>query len=109
MVTALVVMLFAALLQAGIVIHTRNVMIDAASAGARYGALADRTPEQGAQRAQEVLDSSLPGSPSVTITAGAVERDGVPLVQVTVSGSLPAAGFLPGPVPLTVSGHAYRQ
>ena len=61
MVMTLVVLLFAALLQAGVVIHTRNVMIDAASAGARYGALADRSPEDGVQRARELLSAGVPG------------------------------------------------
>ncbi|MCK6094502.1 pilus assembly protein [Micrococcus sp. EYE_162] len=109
MVLALVVLLFAALLQAGIVIHTRNVMIDAASAGARYGALADRHPGDGVERAREVLAASAPGQSGAAITAETTSQGGVPIVRVTVSSSLPGVGFLPGPVPLTVSGHAYRH
>lgn len=109
MVMALVVLLFAALLQAGIVIHTRNVMIDAASAGARYGALADRTPDDGVDRARQILSSSVPGQSGVAVSAETTSQDGVPIVRVTVSGSLPGAGFLPGPLRVEVSGHAYRH
>lgn len=109
MVMSLVVLLFAALLQAGVVIHTRNVMIDAASAGARYGALADRSPEDGVQRARELLSAGVPGQSGAEIVAEPTSQDGVPVLRVTVSSSLPGLGFLPGPVPVEVSGHAFRQ
>lgn len=106
--TALLVLLFAALLQAGIVIHTRNVLIDAASAGARYGALADRDPADGAARAREALTASLPGQSGAQVTAETIDLDGAPTVRVTVSTSLPGLGFLPGPIPVEVHGHAHR-
>lgn len=108
LVTALLVLLFAALLQAGIVIHTRNVLIDAASAGARYGALADRDPADGAARAREALTASLPGQSGAQVTAETIDLDGAPTVRVTVSTSLPGLGFLPGPIPVEVHGHAHR-
>lgn len=108
LVTALLVLLFAALLQAGIVIHTRNVLIDAASAGARYGALADRDPADGAARAREALAASLPGQSGAQVTAETIDLDGAPTVRVTVSTSLPGLGFLPGPIPVEVHGHAHR-
>ena len=108
MVMTLLVLLFATLLQACLVIHVRNVMIDAASAGARYGALADRSPEDGAARTREVLTSSVPGQGHAAVTAEATSQDGVPILRVTVSSSLPGVGFLPGPIPVEVSGHAYR-
>lgn len=109
MVMTLVVLLFAALLQAGIVIHTRNMMIDAASAGARYGALADRSPQDGAQRARELLAAGVPGQSGARVVAEPTSRDGVPALRVTISGSLPGVGFLPGPIPVEVSGHAHRH
>ncbi|MDO4239110.1 TadE/TadG family type IV pilus assembly protein [Micrococcus sp.] len=108
LVIALLVLLFAALLQAGIVIHTRNVLIDAASAGARYGALADRDPADGAARAREALTASLPGQSGAQVTAETIDLDGAPTVRVTVSTSLPGLGFLPGPIPVEVHGHAHR-
>ena len=108
MVMTLVVLLFAALLQAGLVIHTRNVMIDAASAGARYGALADRVPEDGVQRARELLAAGVPGQSGARIVAEPTSQDGVPVLRVTISSSLPGLGFLPGPIPVEVSGHAHR-
>ena len=108
LVTALLVLLFAALLQAGIVIHTRNVLIDAASAGARYGALADRDPADGAARAREALTAALPGQSGAQVSAETIDLDGAPTVRVPVSTSLPGLGFLPGPIPVEVHGHAHR-
>lgn len=109
MVMALVVLLFAVLLQAGLVIHTRNVMIDAASAGARYGALADRTPDDGVQRARELLAAGVPGQSGAHVDAEPTSQDGVPVLRVTISSSLPGVAFLPGPIPVEVSGHAHRH
>lgn len=108
MVMTLTVLLFAALLQAGIVIHVRNVMIDAASAGARYGALADRRPEDGVARARETLAAAVPGQSAADVAASTVSLDGVPAVEVTISSRLPGMGFLPGPIPVEVRGHAFR-
>lgn len=108
LVTALLVLLFAALLQAGIVIHTRNVLIDAASAGARYGALADRDPAEGAARARDVLSASVPGQSGAQVRSEPTTVGGVPVVRVTITSSLPGLGFLPGPVPIEVHGHAFR-
>ncbi|MCG7421767.1 pilus assembly protein [Micrococcus porci] len=108
MVTALLVLLFAAVLQVGIIVHVRNVMIDAASAGARYGALADRDPAEGAARARDVLSASVPGQSGAQVRSEPTTVGGVPVVRVTITSSLPGLGFLPGPVPIEVHGHAFR-
>ena len=99
MVMALLAVLFAAILQFGIVIHVRNTLIDAASAGARYGALGDRTPQDGAQRAGDLLAGSI---------SGIVEGAGTTVVRVTVRTRVPMIGFITGPVDLEADGHAYR-
>ena len=43
------------------------------------------------------------------VAAELTSQDGVPVLRVTVSSSLPGLGFLPGPIPVEVSGHAFRQ
>lgn len=108
MVMALLALLFAAILQFGIVIHVRNTLIDAASAGARYGALGDRTPGDGAVRARDLLTGSIPGGEGVEVSAEVVGGGGADLVRVTVRTQMPMIGFLAGPVGLEADGHAYR-
>ena len=55
MVSALLVLLTVAILQVSYAFYTRNVLLDAASAGARYGTLYDRTPEEGQERAEQII------------------------------------------------------
>ncbi|WP_146339324.1 TadE/TadG family type IV pilus assembly protein [Nesterenkonia sp. NBAIMH1] len=59
MMASLVVIVVLAVVHLGLALHVRNTMIDAASTGARFGALADRTPEDGAERARDLLGSSV--------------------------------------------------
>ncbi len=107
MVMALLAVLFAAILQFGLIIHVRNTVIDAASAGARYGALGDRTPADGAARARELVSSSIPGGETAVVSSGVIDQ-AVPMVTVTVRTQMPMVGFLRGPVELEATGHAYR-
>ncbi len=55
MVSALLVLLTVAILQVSYAFYTRNILLDAASAGARYGTLYDRTPEEGRERAEQII------------------------------------------------------
>ncbi len=107
MVMSLLAILFAAILQFGLIIHVRNTVIDAASAGARYGALGDRTPADGAVRAQELLSTSVPGGTSAEV-GYAINEGTVPMVTVTVRTQMPMIGFITGPVEVEATGHAYR-
>jgi hypothetical protein len=109
MVMALLALIFAAILQFGLIIHVRNTLIDAASAGARHGALGDRTPADGAARARELLTGSIPGGSEAEVSAGLVDGAGSTMVRVTVRTQMPMVGFLTGPVGLEADGHAYRH
>lgn len=108
MVMALLAVLFAAILQFGLIIHVRNTLIDAASAGARYGALGDRTPDDGATRTRELLTGSIPGGGDAEVSAGLMDGAGGTMVRVTVRTQMPMVGFLTGPVGLEADGHAFR-
>src|SRR3954454_8241111 len=89
LVSVLLVSLFLLVFQVGVVLHVRNVLVASAAEGARFGANADRSPEEGAARAQQVtreaLGGSVAGRMTCTPVAGA-ELDGQPLVDIRCSG-----------------------
>lgn len=112
LVTVLVLFLFLAVLQVGLVLHARNVLVAAAAEGARYGANADRSDEDGAVRALQVVGDSLPGGVAASAEAHAVPRDPAAdpqLVDIVVSSELPVVLLTVGPLHLTVHGHALKE
>lgn len=109
MIMALLAVLFAAIMQFGVVIYTYNVMVDAASAGARHATLADRTDHDGVERAKSLMSSAVPRSQDIDVsTSVRSEGEDTELVTVTVRHRLPIVGFISGPIVLEATGHAYR-
>lgn len=106
MIIALVTLLCGTILQLGIIIHTKNTMIDVASSGARYAALADRNLADGQQRTATLLAASLPNTRSADIEITRV-ADGE-RIAVTVTHRVPILGFLTGPIPLSATAQAYE-
>ncbi|MSW63332.1 MAG: pilus assembly protein [Actinobacteria bacterium] len=105
LVSVLVIALFLVVLQLGVVLHTRNVMVAAAAEGARYAANADRTPEEGALRTRELLEGTF-ALDDLDVRPGPADGD---VVEVVVEAPLPVV-FLPvGPLRLTVRGHALEE
>lgn len=105
MIIALITLLCGTVLQLGVIIHTKNTMIDAASAGARYAALADRSLADGQQRAQLLLVGSIPNAETAIVT---IQRDhSAGLITVTVTHHTPLLGFVTGPIPLSATAQAY--
>lgn len=105
MIIALITLLCGTILQLGVIIHTRNTMIDAATAGARHAALADRSLADGQQRTTALLTSAIPNAESAAVTvsrAGDGER-----VSITVQHHLPLLGFMTGPISLSATAQAY--
>ena len=112
LVTVLVLFLFLVVLQVGLVLHARNVLVAAAAEGARYGANADRSDDDGAGRALQVVADSLPGTVAASARARAVPRDPAAdpqLVDIEVTGDLPVVFLEVGPLHLTVHGHALKE
>lgn len=112
LVTGLLLFLFLAVVQVGLVVHTRTLLVAAAAEGARYGADADRTPEQGAERAREAVADTLSvrTARGLTIVPRRVTGpDGLTTVQVQVSGEVPVVLVPLLPVRLTVRGHALQE
>lgn len=105
MIIALVTLLCGTILQLGVIIHTKNTMIDAASAGARYAALADRDLVDGQRRSTALLTSSIPNAESARITISRAVNGEV--IRVTITHQLPLLGFITAPIPLSATAQAY--
>ena len=112
LVSVLVLFLFLVVFQVGLVLHARNVLVAAAAEGARYGANADRSDDDGAGRAVQVVAGSLPGAVAGSTQARAVPRapGAQPqVVDIEVSSQVRVA-FLPvAPLRLQVHGHALKE
>lgn len=108
LVTPLLLLVALAVLQVTLALHVRATLTAAAADGARAGALADAGLRVAEARTRRVLQDALGGSAARDVTASRVVRDGVELVEVSVTGTLPLLGTL-GPTVLTVEGHAIRE
>ncbi|WP_311212709.1 MULTISPECIES: pilus assembly protein [unclassified Arthrobacter] len=106
LVGALLTLFFMAIVQLTLVLHVRNTLIDAAASGARYGALADRTPADARARTAELIHSALNGDFSGDIACSDVIVDGVRTLEVTVKAPMPVVGLLGPRGLLEVKGHA---
>ena len=109
LVSALLVTLFLAIGQLALALHVRNTLIAAASEGTRYGADADRSPADGADRARELIRQSLSDTFADDVSASDGDVDGVPVVIVEVRARLPLLGWLGPSRALVVRGHAYEE
>ena len=109
LVASLVTLLFAGVVQLALVQHIRNTLTDCASEGARFGALADRTPEDGADRTRDLIRVSLAPRFAQDVEADVIVADGVEMVEVRVTAPLPLVGLLGTADALTVRGHAVRE
>lgn len=112
LVSLLVVSLFLVVLQVGVVLHTRTVLVAAAAEGARVGANADRTAADGVERTRALIADALSqgAADAMTVSTGPTSSpEGLPVVEVVVEGPLPVV-FLPvGPLRITVRGHALEE
>jgi Flp pilus assembly protein TadG len=113
LVGALLTVLFLAVLQVGVVVHVKNTLVDCAAEGARLGARADRTPDDGVERTRELVASELSGGYAARLTgqisAGAADRAGVQVVEVRIRAPLPVIGLIGPSGWLTVRGSAFDE
>ncbi|WP_115787209.1 TadE/TadG family type IV pilus assembly protein [Arthrobacter silvisoli] len=107
LVGTLLTFLFLAIIQLTLVLHVRNTLIDAASSGARYGTLADRTPDDARQRTAELIGTALNSGYAQDISTSEADVRGIRTLEVTVKAPLPVVGLFGLPVSvLEVKGHA---
>jgi len=109
LVIILLVVLLLTLLQVGFVLHIRNTLVACAADGARYGANADRSPEDGAARARQMIGGALGARYATDVTAGTETVGGVGTVVVEVRAALPVLGPLGFEGGLVVRGHAFEE
>lgn len=106
LVGGLLSVIFIAVIQLTLVLHVRNTLIDAASSGARYGTLADRSAGDAAQRTELIISTALSNGYADDISVGEVNRNGLSMLVVTVRAPLPVIGLIGPAGVLEVTGHA---
>ncbi len=109
MVSVLVVVLFLAVFQLGLALHTRNTLISCASEGARLGARADAVPGQGVSRTQALITASLSPRFARNVTSREAVVGGVRVVEVRVVAPLPVIGLLGPDGRLDLVGRAFLE
>ena len=107
MVGALLVLLTMAILQVSFALYARTMLVDAAAAGARYGTMRDRTPQEGMERTRQMIEGVLPSSYAENISyRQSSDSTGVRTLEVTVKSPLPVLGPWGFPDSIEVKGHA---
>jgi hypothetical protein len=109
LVSVVLVGLFLAVLQLGLVLHIRNTLVACAAEGARHAANADRDLADGAARTTALLAESLSPRFGGAIASRYVWTGGVQLVEIEVTTTLPLFGLLGVDRGLTVTGHAVEE
>ena len=109
LVSTLLCLLVAGVLQLAVAVHVRNTLVDCAGEGARVGARVGAGADAAVERTRALVAADLSPSFAVDVEAGREEVDGLDTVVVRVRAPLPVAGLLgPGRV-LVVEGHAVRE
>jgi hypothetical protein len=106
MVGAILTILTVSVLQLSLGLHIRNTVLDAASEGARFGALADNRPLDGVARCRTLITLAIGADYARDVTASTGEWRGRPAVTVTVRTTLPVIGLIGIEGGVEVTGHA---
>lgn len=109
LVGILLTALFLAIMQLGLDLHVRNVLVASASEGARYGANADRAPPDGVPVTRELITQALSGRFARDVSAGVESVDGADVVVIRVRAPLPLLAWFGPASELVVTGHALRE
>lgn len=109
LVAVVLVPLLLGIVQVGLVLHVRNTLTAAASAGARYAATFDRGPADGAAKTRQMIDGVLAARFAQDVSATQTRVDGYPGVAVSVSAEVPALGLWGPAVRVEVTGHAVEE
>lgn len=110
MTVAVLAPLLLTLLQIGVVLHVRNTLRAEAAEGARTAAAVDRTPADGAARAEGLAQASFRAlQPHAEAGTGSVA--GVPVVWVRLTAQRPLLGWLESGAgtTVTVTAHALDE
>jgi Flp pilus assembly protein TadG len=106
LVGVLLTVLTLSVIQLGLALLIRNTVQDAASEGARYGALADNSIGDGVQRTKDLIMTAIGPTYAKGVSVARGSYDGYPADIVTVTAPLPLIGLIGIPNGLEVHGHA---
>jgi hypothetical protein len=106
MVGAILTVLTVSVLQLALALLVRNTVLDAASEGARFAALADNVPADGVARCRTLITLAIGSDYARDVTVSTGDWRGDPAVTVTVRTTLPVIGLLGIADAVEVSGHA---
>ena len=106
MVGAILTVLTVSVLQLALALHVRNTVLDAASEGARFAALADNGPADGVARCRTLITLAIGADYARDISVSTGSWRGDPAVTVTVRTTLPIVGLIGIDGGVEVSGHA---
>ncbi|MCZ2403915.1 pilus assembly protein [Paenarthrobacter sp. Z7-10] len=109
LVSALLTTIFLATVQLALVLHIRNTVTDAAASGARYGALADRSPADAKDRTQQLLMATLGPDYAGNVRVTEEVFQGIRTLKVSVRSPLPVLGLMGPAAAMEISGHAALQ
>ncbi|MFK4087788.1 TadE/TadG family type IV pilus assembly protein [Kribbella sp. NPDC020789] len=109
LVAMLVVPLFLGILQVGLYLYVRNTVTAAASEGAHYAAVLNRSPADGQARTRELIGGVVNERLVDSVEASATDVDGQPGVEVVVRAHMPSLGLWGPSVDFSVAGHAVKE
>ncbi|ATG51605.1 hypothetical protein CFK38_08755 [Brachybacterium vulturis] len=106
MVAVLIILIAVMIVQAALIVHTRNTLADAAVQGAHHAALVGASPQDGAVRAERLIDERFGGRLDAEATS-VQGSDGV--IRVQLSATLPLVGLFGPAGAMTVQGRAIDE
>lgn len=106
LVGALLSVMTAVVLQVGVALYVRNMVLDASVEGAQRAALADATPSDGIAAAQTLLTRTIGATYAQDVSVTQTMRLGVPTVEITIRAPLPILGLFGVPEAMEVTGYA---
>ena len=109
MISGLLALIFAAVLQLGVAIHVRNTVIDSAMAGARAAAMVDSDSREAVTTTRELITAAVGSHYAEDISVEEATRNGIDVVVVRVRTPVPIIGLL-GPARMwELEAHALRE
>jgi Flp pilus assembly protein TadG len=108
LVTPILMLVALAVLGVVLVFDVRATLTSAAAEGARAASLAGSDPVAGVARTRSLVDGTLAGAVVTDVTARRGIVDGLPVVVVRVTATVPFGGLL-GPATVTVEGRALEE
>ncbi|GAB2975816.1 TadE/TadG family type IV pilus assembly protein [Nocardioides montaniterrae] len=109
LVMVLLVPLFLAIVQVGLVLHVRNSLASAAADGARLAATLDRGPSDGIARTRAQIAASAGGGFVTSVRSRRTTVDGEPTIEIVVHAEVPALGLGGPAIGFDVTGRAVEE